>query len=295
MHEEALWPNPRRAEANSINGFKLPYLISGVLYLDFRGKLIVPPDQKIKLAKFDAADTLGFENDDKTQDKLQKTLRRLDDLQDLFYAEKKRALLIVLQGMDAAGKDGTVRHVMSGVSPQGCSVTSFKVPNSEELAHDFRWHIHKSVAEKVMIGIFNRSQYEDVLIVRVHELVPEEVWKARYGEINRFERSLAENDVKILKFFLHISREEQEKRFQERLHDPRKKWKYSKADARERKRWDDYVTAYEAVLSRCSTEDAPWFIIPADHKWLRNLAISRIIVETLEEFDMHYPKSPQAS
>lgn len=263
--------------------------------MDFSSKLIVPPDKKINLEKYDPADTLGYDNDKKTEAKLDKQLKQLDELQNLFYAEKKRALLIVLQGMDAAGKDGTVRHVMSGVSPQGCSVKSFKVPNSEELAHDFLWRIHKAVPEKGMFGIFNRSQYEDVLVVRVHKLVPKDVWKARYDQINRFEKNLAENDVKLLKFFLHISREEQEKRFQERLHDPRKKWKFSKADAAERKRWDDYVTAYEAVLSRCSTEYAPWFIIPADHKWFRNLAISRIIVETLEEFDMHYPKSPQGS
>jgi PPK2 family polyphosphate:nucleotide phosphotransferase len=263
--------------------------------LDFSSKLIVPPDKKINLEKYDPADTLGYDNDKKTEAKLDKQLKQLDELQNLFYAEKKRALLIVLQGMDAAGKDGTVRHVMSGVSPQGCSVKSFKVPNSEELEHDFLWRIHKAVPEKGMFGIFNRSQYEDVLVVRVHKLVPKDVWKARYDQINRFEKNLAENDVKLLKFFLHISREEQEKRFQERLHDPRKKWKFSKADAAERKRWDDYVTAYEAVLSRCSTEYAPWFIIPADHKWFRNLAISRIIVETLEEFDMHYPKSPQDS
>ena len=263
--------------------------------MDFSRKLMVPPDKKIELAKFDPADTLDYENDHKTEAKLEKTIKRLDELQNLLYAERKRALLVVLQGMDAAGKDGTVRHVMSGVNPQGCSVTSFKVPNSEELAHDFLWRIHKAVPEKGMIGIFNRSQYEDVLVVRVHNLVPKEVWKARYDEINRFERNLGENDVKILKFFLHISREEQQKRFRERLNDPHKKWKFSKADAAERKRWDDYITAYEAVLSRCSTEYAPWFIIPSDHKWFRNLAISRIIVETLEEFDMHYPKSPPES
>jgi len=263
--------------------------------LDFSRKLMAPPGTKINLAKFDPADTLGHDNDQKTEAKLKKTIKRLDELQELLYAEKKRALLIVLQGMDAAGKDGTIRHVMSGVSPQGCSVTSFKVPSSEELAHDFLWRIHKAIPEKGMLGIFNRSQYEDVLVVRVHKLVPKEIWKARYDAINRFERNLEENDVKILKFFLHISREEQEKRFQERLHDPRKKWKFSKADAAERKRWDDYVTAYEAVLSRCSTEYAPWFIIPSDHKWFRNLAISRIIVETLEEFDMHYPETPGES
>ena len=263
--------------------------------MDFIRKLMVPPDKKIKLAKFDPADTLGHGDDQKTRDKLEKTIKRLDELQDLLYAEKKRALLIVLQGMDASGKDGTIRHVMSGVSPQGCSVTSFKVPNSEELAHDFLWRIHKAVPAKGMIGIFNRSHYEDVLVVRVHKFVPKEVWKARYAEINRFERNLEENDVKILKFFLHISREEQEKRFQERLHDRRKKWKFSKADAKERKHWDDYAMAYEAALSRCSTEYAPWFIIPSDHKWFRNFAISHIIVETLVEFDMHYPKSPPES
>jgi PPK2 family polyphosphate:nucleotide phosphotransferase len=263
--------------------------------MDFSRKLVVPPDKKIKLGKYDAADTLGYTNDKKTEAKLEKTIKRLDNLQDLLYAEKKRALLVVLQGMDAAGKDGTIRHVMSGVSPQGCSVTSFKVPNSEEQAHDFLWRIHKAVPEKGMIGIFNRSQYEDVLVVRVHKLVPKQVWEARYEEINRFERNLAENDVKILKFFLHISKEEQKKRFDERLDDPHKNWKFTKADTAERKYWDDYMTAYEAVLSRCSTEYAPWFIIPADHKWFRNLAISRIIAETLEDFDMQFPKSPQSS
>ena len=263
--------------------------------MDFRRKLIVPSDKKIKLEKYDPADTLGHDDDKKAEAKLDKTLKRLDELQELFYAAKKRALLIVLQGMDAAGKDGTIRHVMSGVSPQGCSVKSFKVPNSEELAHDFLWRIHKAVPEKGMFGIFNRSHYEDVLVVRVHKLVPKEVWKVRYDEINRFEKNLVENDVILLKLFLHISREEQEKRFEERLHDPRKRWKFTKADTAERKRWDDYVDAYEAVLSRCSTEYAPWYIVPADHKWFRNLAISRIIVETLEDFDMHYPKSPPES
>jgi len=263
--------------------------------LDFIRKLMVPRDKKINLAKYDPADTLGHDDDQKSKAKLDKTIKRLDDLQDLFYAVKKRALLIVLQGMDAAGKDGTIRHVMSGVSPQGCSVTSFKVPNSEESAHDFLWRIHKGVPERGMIGIFNRSHYEDVLVVRVHKLVPKEIWKARYDEINRFERNLSENDITILKFFLHISKQEQKKRFDERLNDPRKKWKFSKADTAERKRWDEYVTAYEDLLSRCSTEYAPWFIIPSDHKWFRNLAISRIIVETLEEFDMHFPKSPQPS
>jgi PPK2 family polyphosphate:nucleotide phosphotransferase len=263
--------------------------------MDFSRKLMVPHGKKIKLARYDAAETHGYANDKKTEAKLEKTIKRLDNLQDLLYAGKKRALLVVLQGMDAAGKDGTIRHVMSGVSPQGCSVTSFKVPSAEEQAHDFLWRIHKAVPEKGMIGIFNRSQYEDVLVVRVHKLVPKAVWQARYEEINRFERNLVESDVKILKFFLHISKEEQKKRFDERLNDPDKNWKFTKADTAERKYWDDYVTAYEAVLSRCSTEYAPWFIIPADHKWFRNLAVSRIIAETLVDFDMQFPKSSESS
>lgn len=259
--------------------------------MDFSRKLMTPLEKKIDLSKYDPANTFGYDHDQKTQTKLAKTIQRLDELQELLYAEKKRALLIVLQGMDTAGKDGTIRHVMSGVSPAGCSVKSFKVPNSEELAHDFLWRVHKAVPAKGMIGIFNRSHYEDVLVVRVHKLVPKDVWKARYDEINRFERILAENDVKILKFFLHISKEEQKKRLDARKRDPRKKWKLSKSDEKERKRWDDYVAAYEAVLSRCTTEYAPWFIIPSDHKWFRNLAVSQIILETLEDFDMHYPKS----
>jgi PPK2 family polyphosphate:nucleotide phosphotransferase len=263
--------------------------------MDFSRKMIVRPGKHIDLSRYDAAETHGYKHDKRTDEKLEKTKQRLDDLQYLFYAERKRALLIVLQGMDTAGKDGTIRHVMSGVSPQGCSVTSFKVPNSEELAHDFLWRIHKAVPEKGMFGIFNRSQYEDVLIVRVHKLVPSDVWKARYDEINRFEKNLAENDVRILKFFLHISKEEQKKRLDARLDDPRKKWKLSKSDEKERKLWGDYVTAYEAMLSLCSTEYAPWFIIPSDHKWFRNLAVSRILVETLEGFDMHFPKSSDES
>jgi len=263
--------------------------------MDFRRKLIVAPDTKVKLPKYDPAETLGYKDDEKTHAKLSKTLKRLDALQDLLYAEKKHALLIILQAMDAGGKDGTIRHVISGVSPQGCSVTSFKVPTTEELAHDFLWRIHRAVPEKGKMGIFNRSQYEDVLVVRVHELVPKKVWEARYDQINRFERNLAENQVIFLKFFLHISKKEQKKRFEERLADPHKKWKVSPADFAERKYWDDYTEAYQDVLSRCATENAPWFIIPANHRWFRNLAVSRIIVETLEDLHMQFPKNPQSS
>jgi PPK2 family polyphosphate:nucleotide phosphotransferase len=258
--------------------------------MNFTNKLIVEPGAKVKLDKFDPADTFGFQDNDKTQGKIAKTIKRLDDLQYLLYAEGKRALLVVLQAMDAGGKDGTIRHVMSGVNPQGCRVTSFKVPSEEELKHDFLWRSHLAVPEKGMIGIFNRSHYEDVLVVRVHKLVPKQIWKNRFEEINEFEKLLAENRVKILKFYLHISKQEQKRRFEERIDDPKKNWKLSPADFAERQFWPDYMEAYEDVLSRCSTGYAPWFVIPADHKWFRNLAVSSIIVETLEGMDMQFPR-----
>ena len=258
--------------------------------MNFARKMMVRPGSKVKLGEFDPDDTLGYKDDKKTQTKQAKLLKRLDDLQYLFYALKKRALLIVLQGIDTGGKDGTIRHVMSGVSPQGCRVTSFKSPTPDELAHDFLWRIHAAVPEKGDFGIFNRSHYEDVLVVRVHKLVPKKVWKARYDEINHFEKLLAENRVDIVKFFLHISKDEQKKRLEARLTDPQKSWKISAADFAERKYWDDYTNAYEDVLSRCSTESAPWFIIPANHKWFRNFAVSKILVETLEGFDMQLPR-----
>jgi PPK2 family polyphosphate:nucleotide phosphotransferase len=251
---------------------------------------MVSPGSQVNLKKWDPADTLKYSRDQKTEAKLATTLKHLDALQYVLYAEKKRALLIVLQGMDAGGKDGTIRHVMTGFNPQGCRVTSFKVPSEEELAHDFLWRIHAAMPEKGMIGIFNRSHYEDVLVVRVHNLVPKKVWKQRYEQINSFEQMLTENHVKILKFFLHISPDEQKKRLEERLTDPRKFWKISKADLTERRFWNQYTEAYEDALSRCSTDWAPWFIIPANEKWFRNLAISRIILETMEDFNMAIPK-----
>jgi len=248
------------------------------------------PGRKVKFSKWDPDETLGFHKGEKCEAKLAETETRLDTLQNLLYAEKKHALLIVLQGMDAGGKDGTIRHVMSGVNPQGCRVTSFKQPTAEELSHDFLWRIHKAVPGAGFIGIFNRSHYEDVLVVRVHELVPKGVWSARYDQINEFEKELTENRVTILKFFLHISKDEQKKRFLERIDDADKRWKISEADFAERKFWDEYVDAYEDALTRCSTDEAPWYIIPANKKWFRNLAVSRILVETLEEFKMKFPK-----
>ena len=258
--------------------------------MKIHNRLLLTPGKKTKLSKFDPDDTLGLKNDEKSQKTLQKLIARLDELQLLLYASKKYSLLIILQGIDAAGKDGTIRHVMSGVNPQGCRVTSFKTPSAEEAAHDFLWRIHNAIPDRGEIGIFNRSHYEDVLIERVHKLVPESIWSKRYKQINRFERNLAENDVKILKFYLHISKGEQKKRFQQRLDDRTKWWKLSPNDFKERKYWNDYMDAYEDMLRYCSTPWAPWYIIPANKHWFRNLAVSHIIVKTLEDMNMKFPK-----
>jgi PPK2 family polyphosphate:nucleotide phosphotransferase len=257
--------------------------------MNFCKEFRVKPGKKVKLSKYDADDTHGWEKGNKAAESTAKKCAQLDSLQYLLYAEHKHALLLVFQGLDAAGKDGTIRHVMSGVNPQGCQVTSFKVPSAEEAAHDFLWRIHKAVPPNGYIGIFNRSHYEDVLVARVHDLVPKEVWSARYGEINDFEEMLEKNNVKVLKFFLHISKDEQKKRFMERIDDPDKRWKISNADFNERKFWDDYTKAYEAALERCSTDISPWYIIPANKKWFRNLAVSHIVCETLEGIHMKFP------
>jgi PPK2 family polyphosphate:nucleotide phosphotransferase len=259
------------------------------LRMKYQKRFRVKPGARVRLADYDPDDTGGLKDKSEAEKPMQRNLDRLLDLQYLLYAEGKRALLIVLQAMDAGGKDGTVRHVMSGLNPQGCRVTPFKVPSAMELAHDFLWRIHAAVPPKGEIGIFNRSHYEDVLVVRVHNLVGEKVWRARYGQINKFEESLARNDIRILKFFLHISKDEQRRRLEDRLKDPTKNWKISPADLAERKLWGAYVEAYEEALSRCSTEEAPWFIIPANHKWFRNLAVSQIIVEALAGMNMKFP------
>jgi len=256
---------------------------------NFSKELIVKPGKNVNLSKYDPGDTLGWAKGHKMKESLEKSLKRIDTQQYLLYAENKHSLLVVLQGLDAAGKDGTIRAVMSGVNPQGCTVTPFKKPSPEELDHDYLWRIHKAVPKYGDIGIFNRSHYEDVLVVRVHNLVPKDVWSARYDQINRFEALLRENHVKILKFFLHISKDEQKRRFQERIDDPDRRWKISEADFAERKFWDDYTKAYEEALTRCSTDKAPWYIIPADKKWFRNLAVSHIIAETLEDMHMKFP------
>jgi len=258
--------------------------------MDFLERFRVQPGTKVDLSQHDPDFTAGFADRKAVRKRVKANQKRMDELQYLLYAEDRRALLIVLQAMDAGGKDGTIRHVMGPLNPQGVRVTGFRVPTPEELAHDFLWRIHKEVPGKGMIGIFNRSHYEDVLVVRVHNLVPPAVWRKRYGQINAFERILAENDVHILKFFLHISKDEQLERLTARLHEPNKHWKANPKDFEERKLWDRYRTAYEVALSRCSTPHAPWFVIPANRKWFRNLAVSQIIVDTLESLDMQFPK-----
>jgi len=252
--------------------------------------LQVAPGDKINLNDYDPDETFGLKNDETSQKMVQKLVARLADLQYLLYASKEYSLLIILQGMDCSGKDGTIRQVMSQVNPQGCRVTSFKAPSAQEAAHDFLWRIHPAVPDRGMIGIFNRSHYEDVLIVRVHKLVSESIWSARYKEINSFEKILTENNVRLLKFYLHISRQEQNKRFRQRLQDRTKWWKLSPADFQERNYWKSYIGAYEDMLRYCSTPWAPWYVIPADKKWFRNLAVSQIIVKTLEEMNMKFPK-----
>jgi PPK2 family polyphosphate:nucleotide phosphotransferase len=247
---------------------------------------IVKPGSKVRLKHRDPDDTFGIRRDDKAH---LKTIQRLREQQHLLYADRRYALLIVLQALDAGGKDGTIRHVMSGVNPQGCEVTSFKAPSTTELAHDYLWRVHHAVPSLGNIGIFNRSHYEDVLIVRVHRLVPEEVWSRRYRQINDFERMLTQNGVTILKFFLHISKEEQKRRFEARMQDSSRNWKLSLPDFEERQHWDDYQEAYQEALQKCSSEWAPWYIIPANRKWLRNHIIADVIVKALDNMKLKYP------
>jgi PPK2 family polyphosphate:nucleotide phosphotransferase len=254
-------------------------------------KFIVEPGSKIRLKHFDPAYHGKDESHENALPEIQKYVEKMQQQQYLMYAEKKHSLLVVLQGLDAAGKDGVVRHIFTGINPAGCVVSDFKQPTPEELAHDFLWRVHPRVPAKGSVAIFNRSQYEDVLVVRVHELVPEKLWSKRYDEINEFEKLIAkQNNTTILKFFLHISKEEQLARFEKRLDDPARQWKISESDYKERGYWDDYMKAFEDVLNKTSTEHAPWFIIPSNHKWFRDLAISQIIVRAMEDMDMQFPK-----
>ena len=249
----------------------------------------VPPHAKLKLAKHDPDDTANVAGKERCEAALAKNIARLFELQTLLAASNQYAVLIVLQAMDAGGKDGTIRHVMTGLNPQACRVTSFKVPSEEEVRHDFLWRIHNAMPKRGEIGIFNRSHYEDVLVARVHKLVPKSVWQARYDQINAFEQNLVENNTVILKFFLHISKDEQKRRVEQRIHDPLKNWKISEADFAERRFWDDYVEAYEDAISKCSTKHAPWYVIPANRKWFRNLAVSQILEDRMDALKMKYP------
>ena len=256
--------------------------------IDLRDALRVPPGKRFRLGRHDPAATHGWTKEDAAPE-LERQLARLADLQDRFWAEARRSVLIVLQGIDAAGKDGTINKVMEAFNPQGCPVTAFKVPTSEELAHDYLWRVHQAVPRRGEIGIFNRSHYEEVLVVRVHELVPRRVWSKRYEQINDFEGHLAANGTTIVKFFLAIDRDEQRARFQARYDDPAKRWKFSMGDLEERKRWDAYQAAFQDALSKTSTEAAPWYLIPANRKWFRDLAVAAILADTISELEPAYP------
>ncbi len=281
---------------------KIAVQVSEDSELELRLKhIMVPPGHKISLRKdYDPEFTAGFKDKKDARKKLEQNIAELAEYQDILYAQDTYALLLIFQAMDAAGKDGAIKHVMSGVNPQGCQVYSFKSPSAEELDHDYLWRTNKVMPERGRIGIFNRSYYEEVLVVRVHpelldhQKIPpsarENIWKRRHEQINNMEQYLSENGVVILKFFLNVSKEEQKKRFLERIDRPEKNWKFSTADAKERAFWDNYQQAYEDCLNRTSTEWAPWFVVPADNKWFTRLTVSEIVVRTLKRLNLRYPE-----
>ncbi len=251
----------------------------------------VKPRSKVRLAEWDPNDTGEFDGGKKEGlAEVEKLNNKLEELQELLFAEQKHKVLVVLQAMDTGGKDGVIRRVFDGVNPQGVRVASFKVPTEEERERDYLWRIHKQTPGNGEIVIFNRSHYEDVLVVRVHDLAPAAVWKKRFDQINEFERLLAENGTTILKFYLHIDMDEQKERFQARLDDPSKRWKFRLGDLKEREYWSEYMKAYEDVLSKTSTEHAPWFIVPANRKWYRDLVVSSVLVDALESLNMKFPE-----
>ena len=253
------------------------------------GELLIRPTSGLNFSSFDPGNTFG-RSQKELDNELPKLKSIMSKLQYKLYIENEKSLLIVLQGMDASGKDGTIRHVISAFNPVSCSVESFKKPTTEELAHDFLWRIHKVVPRRGFVGVFNRSHYEDVVEARVQKLVPKIVWSQRYDQINQFEIMLAKNKVKILKFFLHISKQEQKERLIDRLSHPEKRWKVNKEDYEKRKKWTQYMTAYANAIFHCSVREAPWYVIPANKKWFRNWVISKIIVNTLIEMKIKYPK-----
>ena len=250
------------------------------------------PSRSPSLSDRDAGYPRGLPEKDDLKEKLERDTEKLGELQKVLYADGRYALLVLLQGRDASGKDGAIRNVFDACNPQGCQVTSFKAPTSHELAHDFLWRVHQAVPAKGMIGIFNRSHYEDVIAVPVRNLAPRSVWGKRYRQINEFERHLAENGTVILKFFLHISRDEQRKQLLERLTDPTKNWKFNAGDLDDRKRWDEYTRAYRNALRKCSTRWAPWYVVPSDSRTVRNYLMTRVITNTLSKLGLRYPKAP---
>jgi PPK2 family polyphosphate:nucleotide phosphotransferase len=252
-------------------------------------RLVVDPGSAASLEQRDPRDTLGLPGKDEAKEELATLLDELSSLQARLYAEGERSVLLILQGLDASGKDGTIRHVFTGVNPQGCRVTSFKAPTPVELAHDFLWRIHAECPARGTIGIFNRSHYEDLVAVRVNRLAPEEVWRQRPERIVQFERLLVEEGTTVLKCFLHVSAEEQRERFEERLADPAKRWKYNPNDEETNRRYGEFVAAYEDALTATSTEWSPWHVIPADRNWVRNLAVATVLVKALERLDPQFP------
>ena len=257
--------------------------------MDYRKKFMVEPGAKVRLSKIDASYTGKDETHEQALPEIQTHVERMDKLQYLLYADNHQSLLVILQALDAAGKDGVIRHLFSGMNPQGTSVFGFKQPSKYEAAHDFLWRAHLRTPGTGEVVVFNRSYYEDVLVVRVHKLVPDSVWSKRYDLINDFEKTLSQNGTTILKFFLHISPEEQLSRFKQRLDDPSRHWKISETDYSERELWPQYMEAYEDAIALTSTKHAPWYIIPANHKWFRNLAVSQIIADTMDEMGLQLP------
>jgi PPK2 family polyphosphate:nucleotide phosphotransferase len=258
--------------------------------MKIKSRYLVKPHTRVRLEKISSSDTGDFKSEEAAKPVLVKHRDQLADLQDVFYASQAKALLIVLQGMDTAGKDGTISHIFSGVNPQGCDVAAFKVPTPLEARHDFLWRVHAQVPPRGMIGIFNRSHYEDVLSPRVHKLISRDVANHRLDDINEFESFLVDSDVLILKFYLHISKDEQTRRLQSRIDNPKKHWKLSDADIHERNFWPQYIDAYDDILSATSRKHAPWFVIPCDNKWYRNVAISTIIVDLMQSLKLKFPQ-----
>jgi PPK2 family polyphosphate:nucleotide phosphotransferase len=268
---------------------------------DFAKPFRVPDGSHFRLADFRPADTLNLKSKEHAKETLERGIVRLAELQEKLYAQDRWAILMILQAMDAGGKDSTISHVMSGVNPQGCQVSSFKAPSTEELQHDFLWRTSRALPERGKIGIFDRSYYEEVLAVRVHpeflarqripaQLVLDNIWKRRFEDINAFERYLSGNGIIVLKFFLHISKKEQKRRFLERLEDPEKNWKFSVSDALERQHWDKYMRAYEDMIRNTSSKHAPWYVVPADHKWFARLVVAEATIDALKGLDLSFPK-----